>query len=705
MGWSIKLVNGTLNCYYKNYLVFEKLKLEGWAENSKHVVFRLKYWSKPYEVPICDGKWLIHILKLEPIGEGPKDVLMEVFCGSSKIILRLYPRKRFTFRISGLMYWGEEPYLCRIEPGKYENVVQARLGPVTSLLCNCIFDKWNDRVLRLKSWGELFINPLDEKRFKVEAGITTQFGVIPEILSSEVIENYIKGYLGMPYYEPYNLNNHPRPPAGWCSWYYYGKNITEEDVIENTNWLAKYLKPYGLEYIQLDDGYQGETWLDWNDKFPRGGKWLAEYIRSKGLKPGIWLLPQAIGKTDTKLLKEKSHWFIRTPDGEVFRGFARYPYVDPTNPEVIEQWIKKTMKTLANEWGFEYFKLDGQGEMHQWYALCRESLYDKSLTPDEVYRKFLKIIRDVIGPKRIILICATQWRAMGYGDTCRTGTDVQPHKLKEGVACFLNALRATFSNYWMHTIAWYCDPDVIMVRTELPYDAAKVWVSLLGLSGQVLMVSDKMTELPKERVELLKRILPPLPIKPMDLFPRNPEPPYPQIWDLKIATKWGKWDIVGVFRWFDSDPEEVKITHEVLGLPKGRYVVYEVWEKKFLGELGEGITIRLKPQSCKVLCIRPFTRIPLFIGTNRHITQGYVDIINLEWSNDGRKVIGESEIIGNDPYEIRFLVKWNNKEYSCEEIIAENVSAEERYEGNLLVVTLKSNRSCRVKWGIRFSEK
>ncbi len=700
-GWSAELRGGALNLSYGGELVIEGLRVRA-SDGERAFEFDLEPYGDPYDVAAGGSEWRVHILRLAPVGEGPGNVLAEVHCGRSRVMLRLYPRARLTFAAEAAVRWGREPYLCRVEAGQHWDVVQAALGPADSLLCDSIFDKWGDRLLRLSSWGRLSIlaEP-DGRTFTVEAEVTTQFGVIPELLAAAVTERYVAEHLGMPYYEPYDTSRRPRPPAGWCSWYYYGRDITEADVVANADWLAEHLKPFGLEYVQLDDGYQGETWLDWNERFPRGGAWLARYVRSRGLKPGIWLVPQGVPEVDTRLLEERPHWFIRRPDGEVFRGFANYPYVDPTNPEVRSQWIGRTLRTMR-EWGFEYFKLDGQGEMHQWYALCRGSMHDRSLTPDEAYRGMLRLIREAVGPDSVILICATQWRAMGYGDTCRTGTDVSPSKLREGVEAFRNALRATFSNYWMHTIAWYCDPDVIMVRPELPYEAAKAWASLLGLSGQVLMVSDNMPELPEERVELLRRVLPPQPVRPMDLFPRDPEGPYPQIWDLKVATSWGRWDVVGVFRWFESDPAEVRVAPEKLGLRPGRYLVYEVWDKRFVGELGDGISVRLEPGSCRVLCVRPLLGVPELVGTSRHITQGYPDLIRLEWGEGRSWAEGESLLVGGDPYEVRFLVDWGGARVRCAGVAADGADAEWREEGRLLVVTLRSDESARVRWRVHF---
>ncbi len=37
------------------------------------------------------------------------------------------------------------------------------------------------------------------------------------------------------------------PPMGWNSFDYYDTTVTEADVKNNAEFMAKYLKPYGLE--------------------------------------------------------------------------------------------------------------------------------------------------------------------------------------------------------------------------------------------------------------------------------------------------------------------------------------------------------------------------------------------------------------------------------------------------------------------------
>lgn len=43
-------------------------------------------------------------------------------------------------------------------------------------------------------------------------------------------------------------------PTGWCSWYYYYSRVTENDVLENLEWLRRHRTELPLDYFQIDDG-------------------------------------------------------------------------------------------------------------------------------------------------------------------------------------------------------------------------------------------------------------------------------------------------------------------------------------------------------------------------------------------------------------------------------------------------------------------
>lgn len=104
------------------------------------------------------------------------------------------------------------------------------------------------------------------------------------------------------------------PPLGWNSWDCFGAAVNEKQLLENADYMAKYLKPYGWEYIVCDiqwyepkagsNDYNNFTELNMDEygrllpaenRFPsaaggKGFKPIADYIHSLGLKFGIHIM-------------------------------------------------------------------------------------------------------------------------------------------------------------------------------------------------------------------------------------------------------------------------------------------------------------------------------------------------------------------------------------------------------------------------------
>ena len=104
------------------------------------------------------------------------------------------------------------------------------------------------------------------------------------------------------------------PPMGWNSWDCYGAAVTEEQVLQNAEYMAKYLKQYGWEYIVVDiqwsapdaDSHEYHAFSELRmdgfgrlipaeNRFPSaaGGKGfrpLADKIHEMGLKFGIHIM-------------------------------------------------------------------------------------------------------------------------------------------------------------------------------------------------------------------------------------------------------------------------------------------------------------------------------------------------------------------------------------------------------------------------------
>jgi len=267
---------------------------------------------------------------------------------------------------------------------------------------------------------------------------------------------------------------------------------------------------------------------------------------------------------------------------------------------------------------------------------------------NELYRKTLSSIREVIGPDRYLLGCwGIPTEGVNIMNGSRTGGDIV---LDWGG--FQVALRAVMQYYYQHNIVWYVDPDVMVLRSPLTMDQARVWATLQGLTGQALMATDRMMDLSEDRVEMLRRVYPAVDIRPLDLFPSERNK---RIWDLKVNHLGRRYDVIGVFNFDETTMEQMHLKWADLGLLNDRPLhVFDFWNKEYLGAWEAGMTLDVAPTSCRVLTVLPSTGQIQLISTNRHITQGWVDLMALSYDDTEKTYSGQSRVIKNDPYELRF---------------------------------------------------
>lgn len=556
---------------------------------------------------------------------------------------------------------------CRVAPGGDTEVVQLGCGPTSSGLCNALYSPVHDRAL-VFSADRLLIKPIVKKGHLQSFSITCDGP-----LTITALDDYLTIHRSLPWYRPLNRRRFQRPPAGWCSWYYYYLNITEAEVVKNTDWLAENLKQYGCEWVQIDDGWQGRgtgfgnnrDWFEVSERdFPQGMRWVSNYIRARGLRPGIWCIP--FTQSDTDYYHENPELFVRRADGSspgehaepqpidwlpeeerIYDWAGRY-YIDPTGPEGFE-YLRGLITLLCKDWNFDYVKIDAQGMMPGFYGQYRARLDDPSLDGDRAYRSGLQTIRSIMGPNRFLLNCAEGWASCGLCDGVRIGGDVVLSWV--GMQASIDA---TMRWLFLNTIAFYTDPDVVCVREPLSFPQAQLWATLLGITGQLLMASDRMYELPEERVELLRRIYPVADIHPMELYPLEGKP---GIFDLKVQHPTaGEWDVVALFNWHEMEPQLVQLNPGRLGLPTGEWLCLDAHTGELLHH-GEGIlSVQVPPTASKVITYWPIGDRPQFVGSNRHLTQGADDMEAIKWEEGRKRLSGVAHVVGGDPYILRVYV-------------------------------------------------
>ena len=583
---------------------------------------------------------------------------------------------------------GESAFACRptLPPGAPDGILPAAIGHPESSLYTGFFDRKSDFAAELRG-----------KTVKVSAGVASGEGrSFPCVISGNSGEflcypDFLKRFRSLSYYKPFPDKPWPRGIAGYCSWYFYYTNVSEQDMVKEADWLAEHLKPYGLEYILMDDGWQTDVWTKPNEKFPHGLKWLNDYIHKKGLKAALWLTPFALSSDE--ILKEHPDWFVKDAQGKYVETFKGKYCFDPTHPVVL-QYMRQMTQTLK-EWDYDYLKLDGLPPAEANFAQHRERLHDPSMSPPEALRRGLQAIRDEFGWDKLLNGCwGTPTDAFGIVNASRIGGDV-------GEPRWDHVLENTSQMcQWMyvHNIAWVNDPDCSCVRAPLTLDQARARVSAFALTGGAFLGSDQMFSLPEDRVEVLRRALPVAEIWPRDMWPK----PHVDLWDLKVQKPFGSWDVVEVFNWTNK-PVARTVTFEEIGLSVGAsYVLYDYWERDFIGPVRSFHSYVLPPTSCRVLSVHAVREHPFVVSTSRHVTQGAVDLLDVKWESNSKKLIGRSLVVENDPYEVRIVVPPEPIGYRFVRVSAGEAAVNVHAQGPWLNITLLPRVTGQLAWEATF---
>lgn len=172
-----------------------------------------------------------------------------------------------------------------------------------------------------------------------------------EILNTSV-PDFVRKYMGIRLSE---LKE--KPTFVYNTWEPFYKNINEKLVME----LAKAAADAGMKEFVIDDGWQ-DSYGDWGidyKKFPRGLKPVFDYIKSLGMKPGLWV---SIGSAspESKVYKAHPEWFVLDKSGTPTSLHAPYDKEKYTAcfGTGWYDYIKGILLKLSLDYGLEYFKLD-----------------------------------------------------------------------------------------------------------------------------------------------------------------------------------------------------------------------------------------------------------------------------------------------------------------------------------------------------------
>ncbi|RYM07105.1 alpha-galactosidase [Sporolactobacillus sp. THM7-7] len=296
------------------------------------------------------------------------------------------------------------------------------------------------------------------------------------------------------------------PVYGSNNWYYAYGDSSEQEILKDTDYLLSLTNGFdNPPYMVIDDcwqehhrinEYNGGPWTKGNRKFP-GMKQLAEKIRKKGARPGLWI--RLLLNEDENIPQK---WRL-----------SHNGCLDPSHPEALA-YIQQDVKRVCN-WGytlikhdFSTFDLFGRWgfEMNPCVTEGNWHFYDRSKTSAEVVKMFYKAILESTKEfDTVILGCNTIGHlGAGFMHINRTGDDTSGLNWERTRKIGINTLAFRLPQ---HRAFYDVDADCVGITGKIPWKLNRQWAEVIANSGTPLFISVQPGVLNQEEKTQLSSII------------------------------------------------------------------------------------------------------------------------------------------------------------------------------------------------------
>ncbi|MGI6255866.1 MAG: glycoside hydrolase family 36 protein [Acutalibacter sp.] len=276
-------------------------------------------------------------------------------------------------------------------------------------------------------------------------------------------------------------------------------------TLENLKQIADRLEGKGVQFLVIDCGWygQGDAWPqsvgDWDvnpERLPGGLKEAADYIRSKGMIPGLWFEMESVGPTSSHY-EDAEHLVKR--DGVPLTVGARR-FWDMEDPWVVDYLSEKVIGQLKAG-GFGYLKVDYNETMGLGVD-GGDSLGDGLQRKVEASRRFFQKIREEV-PGIVIENCSSGGHRLtpAFMELVSQASFSDAHETTAIPLIAANlhrVIRPEQSQIW--AVMRVTDDDA-----RLHYSLAATMLGRMCLSGDIHNLSDHQWQVVEEAIAFYRR--------------------------------------------------------------------------------------------------------------------------------------------------------------------------------------------------------
>lgn len=264
----------------------------------------------------------------------------------------------------------------------------------------------------------------------------------------------------------------------------------------------------GCEYFVIDAGWYAPglwwdsvgEWQECRERFPGGIKEVTDYIRSKGMVPGVWLELEVMGINCEKAKKAPDDWFFVRHGKRVYDR-SRYQ-LDFRNPEVIAH-VNEVVDRVVNEYGVGYIKMDYNIEPGIGTELSADSVGAGLLAHERAYLAWLDSVFEKY-PDLVIENCSSGGLRIDYALLSRYS--IQSTSDQEDYREYATIAANACAGLTPEQAAVWSYPQRNGDAEETVYNMVNAMLLRIHQSGHLAELSKERFDLVKEGIDYYKSI-------------------------------------------------------------------------------------------------------------------------------------------------------------------------------------------------------
>lgn len=299
---------------------------------------------------------------------------------------------------------------------------------------------------------------------------------------------------------------------------------------ENTRKYAPAVANMGVDYYVIDCGWHNEEpgnliypyvgqWKESKVRFPNGVRNITDYIRSLGMKAGLWIEPEIVGNQCKEMLEYYDDDCFICRDGKKVCTMNRY-FLDFRNGKV-QECMTQTIQRMVEEYGADYIKLDYNQDLGVGTELSSDSLGEGLESSANAFLEWIDTVREMY-PDVVFETCASGGHRLDYETLSHfsivSTSDQTSYRLYPYIAGnILSAVLPEQAAVWSYPVDSYGAPNEAFSPT---YDWVNAHVSeeqvimnminsFLGrmhLASHLELLSEKKLELVKEGIQYYQKL-------------------------------------------------------------------------------------------------------------------------------------------------------------------------------------------------------